>query len=87
MHSTTGCVAKTSIEQVEVVLILTTLSCQQPLHESQVPVDKASVPIRHHGVVRPMGAAISPELPESRRDDVGTGADRRPEYSVGLGTG
>jgi hypothetical protein len=82
-----GCVAKTGAELVKVVFILTALNHRHPIHESQVPVQMASLPILHHPVVRPVVSALSPGLPQSRRDDVGTGAHSRPYYGVLLGTG
>ncbi len=84
-HGKTGCVAKTGVEPVKVVFILTKLSRRHPLHESQVLVQMASLPIRHHPAVCTVVSALSALVSQSGGDDDGEGTDGGPFDGVPLG--
>jgi len=60
----------------KIVFVLTGLTHRHPLHEPQVPIQMASLPIRHYPAVCQVVLALPTQLPQLRRNDAGEGSRR-----------
>ncbi len=83
----TGCVAKTGDGLVKLAIVPTVSCPTDPVHEPQVPVQMASLPIRHHCAVRALVSAVSAQLPKLVRNDARTGVNGRSHNGVSMDPG